>query len=259
MVKKGELERDKEINGRFRKIADKVDVMNWWEASTIPLKISLPLGIGDWVEIYTKNTICVAGKSQAGKTVLALNSAIMNIDNFERIRFLTSEMGGPELKKRILKYSNKEALDKFIGACKSGKVEFVERSINFEELILPDALNIIDYLVTKDAYMMGPKIGEIDDRLRNGVAIINIEKHKRQFGNNDIGYGGASTVDRPRVYLSVDINRVKIVKGKNWMTTQNPDGLVLEFKIDDGINLISQGLWHPDYEEKHDSEVWKKW
>jgi len=259
MVKKGELERDKEINGRFRKIADKVDVMNWWEASTIPLKISLPLGIEDWVEIYPKSTILVAGFWQAGKTAITLNSAIMNIDNFERIRYFTSEMGAPELKKRILKYSNKEMLDRFTEACKSGKIEFVERSNDFTELILPDALNIVDYLTTKEAYMMGAKIEEIDDKLRSGVAIIAIQKHNRQWGNKDVGVGGEGTGDRPRAYLSVSIGKTKIIKGKNWATTQNPDGLTQEFSISDGINLTARGIWHPDYDNKHEDEPWKKW
>jgi len=258
MVKKGLVERNREINGRYRKITDRVETMKWWEASTTPLKIGLPLEIESWVEIYPKSTILVAGFWQTGKSAITLNSAIMNMDNFERIRYFTSEMGAPELKKRILKYSNKELVDAFTEACKSGKIEFVERSKDITELILPDALNIVDYLTTKEAYMMGAKIEEIDDKLRNGVAIIAIQKHNRQWGNKDVGVGGEGTGDRPRVYLSVSIGKVKIIKGKNWATTQNPDGLVQEFSISDGINLTARGIWHPDYDNKSDYEPWGK-
>jgi hypothetical protein len=38
--------------------------------------------------------------------------------------------------------------------------------------------------------------------------------------------------------------RLKIVKAKNWATSENPNGLEINFKLVDGCKLIKTGDWH---------------
>ena len=93
--------------------------------------------------IYPKNIIIVAGATNAGKTALLLNVVRMNMDRYEVIYF-SSEMGEQELRLR---------LEKFGQALNSWKFKPIERPTRFSDVIVPDAINIIDYLeLTEDFY-----------------------------------------------------------------------------------------------------------
>lgn len=73
-----------------------------------------------------------------------------------------------------------------------------------------------------------------------GVAIIAIQKNK----GRDEGLGGARSIEKARLYLSMSPGRIKIVKAKNWINGLiNPNNMVKEYKLARGIILTAQSEW----------------
>jgi hypothetical protein len=193
-------------------------------------KLKFPFELENYVHIYPKNIIIVAGASNAGKTAFLLNVVRMNMDKF-KINYFSSEMGPEELKLRLLKFTDLRL--------KEWKFHPRERSTNFADAIVPDAVNVIDYLeVTKDFYEVGGEIKDIFDRLHKGVALIAIQKKT----GADYGRGGEFTLEKPRLYLSIDSGELKIIKGKNWAEPGvNPNGMKWKFKLVNGAKFIEIG------------------
>jgi hypothetical protein len=119
-----------------------------------------------------------------------------------------------------------------------------ERSSNFADVIKPDAINIIDYLeMHTDLYQMGARMREIFEALKEGVAIIAIQKKAGQ----DIGYGGNFSLEKARLYISLDRGKMKIVKAKNWKDPQyNPNGLQCDFSLAAGCKFFMKSEWRKE-------------
>jgi hypothetical protein len=192
--------------------------------------LRFPFDLQNYVNIYPKNVIVVAGASNAGKTAFMLNVVRMNMDR-HKIEYFSSEMGPEEMKLRLLKFDDLRLKD--------WKFHPRERSTNFADAIVPDSINIIDYLeVNKDFYEVGGEIRGIFERLNKGVAIIAIQKKT----GVDTGRGGEFTLEKPRLYLAMDSGTIKIVKGKNWANNEiNPNGLSWTFKLVQGCKFIETG------------------
>ncbi len=239
LVSEGFLERYGKKSGCFRIVDKYLEVIDWEKDPGEEIDLILPLGLNKLVKIYPKNLIVIAGMSNAGKTALLLNIVGLNLDRFGgKINYFSSEMGACELKIRLEKFK----LPK--GAWKGCR--FLERSDEFADVIGSDHINIIDYFEINDSFW---KIGEdfkrIYCKLEKGIAIIAIQKHPEK----DEGSGGRFSKEKPRLYLSLneigDYNELKIVKGKNWRDQDvNPNGLIKDFKIRDGYQLIELGNWH---------------
>ena len=56
--------------------------------------------------------------------------------------------------------------------------------------------------------------------------------------NAELGRGAEFSLERARLYLSLDNGRLKIVKAKNWRTELNPNGMLYTFKLTDGCKFI---------------------
>jgi len=126
--------------------------------------IVLPLGLNDLVEVYPKNVIVIAGEKDQGKTCFALNTAYLNRDILP-VRYINSEMGETELKKRLRKFP-------FPWQDWQG-IEFIEKASGFADAVLPYGLTIIDYLeVNDEAYRVVGLIKEMFDRLTTGILLI---------------------------------------------------------------------------------------
>jgi hypothetical protein len=156
----------------------------------------------------------------------------MNMNRF-KINYFSSEMGPVELKERLSKFEN--PLSDF------KKVKWLERSGNFADVIKPDEVNVIDFLeMTDNFYLVAQYIKEIFDKLTTGIAIIAIQKNPGQT----LGLGGGRSIEKARLYLSMDSGRLKIEKGKNWANqTINPNGWELTFKLLHGCKFIIQRDW----------------
>ena len=153
---------------------------------------------------------------------------------------MNSEMGDTELRLALERFDNTSLED-------WKAVELIERSDNFSDIISPNDINIIDYMeIYEDHYKIGDKIAQIHKKLKKGIALIALQKPK----DRDEGRGGSVTLEKPRLYLSMSYKELKITKCKSWSTLakhsgQNPNGLVINFKLAGGYKFIpDKAGWH---------------
>jgi len=232
--KKGIIERHGNKNGCYRRIEHDCDSMDFMQAETESLDLWLPFNIHQLVEIMPGNIILLAGSPNAGKTGLLLNIIRSNQAKFD-VHYFNSEMGSGELKKRLMLFDDM-SIDMW-------RFKAWERSLNFSDVIKPGPgkLNIIDYLEIHDNfYEIGGKLASIHDKLKGAVAIVALQKNK----GCDTGLGGFRSLEKPRLYLSMESGTLKIIKAKNWRGSENPNGKQICFKVVNGCKFIQTKGWH---------------
>lgn len=223
LTKEGVIERQKVGYYRVKEAA--LPDMDWQNADTDSgLDIKLPFDIHELVEIYPKNIIIIAGTTNAGKTALLLNFIKLNMHQFE-IHYFTSELSEQELSKRISRFGNDI----------EWQFHAHERNNDFDSVIVPDAINIVDYLEppSGEYYAIADQITAIHSKLTTGIAIIAIQKKRKA----ELGRGAEFSEEWARLYISMDNGRLKIVKAKNWRTGTNPNNKVYTFKLVDGCKF----------------------
>jgi len=231
----GIIEKYGEKNGVYRKIEKlEENIIDLAAADNTCLPIKLPLGIHELVKIMPKNIIIVAGESNAGKSAFLLNTAAKNMID-HKVFYFSSEMGGAELKERLQNFNEKMPFNLW------EHCTFIERANDFDIAIRPDDINIIDFLEIHDEfYKIGGFIKKIFDKLNKGIAIIAIQKNK----GRDDGLGGARSIEKARLYLSMRPGYIKIVKAKNWVSGLiNPNGLEKQFKLAKGMIFSDASNW----------------
>jgi DNA-binding transcriptional ArsR family regulator len=232
-LQKAELiEKAGERDGIYRIRDSGSDEINFITADTTPYDIRWPMGIHEYVSIYPRSIIIIAGVSNAGKTAYCLNVARKNRLKREINYFLT-EADPAELKVRLEKFG--DPLEAW------HNVKFKRPRGNLSKAINPDGFNIIDYLeIHKDFYEVSGLINDIYEKLNTGIAIIAMQKPP----GRDLGIGGRGTLDKARLYLSIDPGVIKIVKGKIWRNEAiNPDGLFLRWRLGGGCHFKEEGTW----------------
>jgi len=234
LVEEGIIERAGKEDGLFRPVENDEQRLDIRQKSSGEKKLWMPFQLEDKVKIHPKNIIVIGGTPDGGKTAFLLNVAAMN-RNSHHIFWFTSEMGVDELQGRVdpMGIGREEW---------HGKITTIERSSNFQDVIRPEGLNIIDYLeLSGDDYLkVGEHIRRIWEKLTTGVCFIAIQK---RYGS-DLPQGGIGAIEKARLALSFEKGIVKIVKGKNWRDSKsNPNGLEMEFKLVDGWKFIESGPW----------------
>ena len=238
MVNAGELEHASRKNGHYRKVCKIVTRMDW--RSVKPFEyydIKFPMGIHDMVNIKKTNIIIIAGSSNAGKTAMTMNIAVMNPQH--PVTYLCTEMDDTELAERVAGFNKpNEAWD---------HVNFVSLDGNAGagDFIDPDGLNIVDYIEPADGefYKMQGLINDIHHKLVNGVAVINIQKKRGEL----YGKGGSGTEERCRLYLTMEFQELTVVKVKSPRKTkggltQEIQGKKINFKLHNYSNFYVQEI-----------------
>jgi hypothetical protein len=238
----GVIEKYGSKQGVYRRIERDCEVINWQTAPTEEIPLKFPLGIEEYVKIYPKSLIVVAGKSDAGKTGFLLEFARLNMDKHE-IHLFINEAGDSELAVRLGLFRNIEKED--------WKCTFWEREDGFADVIKKDAINIIDYLdVTEGFAEIGTPLKDIHNKLDRGIALVAIQKNPKRYDfkagkyiDVDLGIGGAKSIGKSRLYLSIDDGIIKIVKAKNRRGKESPNGMTRTFRIYDGHDFSDVGCW----------------
>lgn len=240
---KNKIERVGTRSGQWRRIERECAPIDFLSVDENPVDIRLPFGLHTLVQMMPGNIAIVAGEPDAGKTAFNLNVVKQNMDRME-VHYFNSEMGPQELRKRLGKFSL---------PLEAWKFNAWERTTDFHDVIFSGAgkLNVIDFLeVSEDFYKVGGMIKAIHDKLDGALAIIALQKNR----GTDLGLGGGRSLEKPRLYLSMEPGKVKIVKGKNWATDRNPNGLEMCFKTVNGCELIPQGQWGRSVEGERKSK-----
>ena len=213
-------------HGYFKRLMTDVGDIDWRDADVENIvQLSWVFGLERYVNIYPKNICVIAGSFNAGKSAYMLNLVHDNM-LFHDVVYFSSEMGAEELKLRLSKFS-----------CGIEEWDFKarERADNFGDVIVPNAINLIDYLeVTNDFYRVAEEMTEIFSRLDKGIAIIALQKKK----GAEMGRGAEFSAEKPRLYLSMDSGKLKIIKAKNWRDPENnPNGKEFAFRLRDGCQF----------------------
>lgn len=238
LVNEKVIERDKELNGRYRKVDNSLEKIDWEAASDEHLDIRLPLDVTNYCNINPSNILVVAGCKDAGKSAFCLNTAIMNLHKY-KINYYSNEMGDVEIKRRLRK-----AMIHLNATTESlRKINFYKRLDNFADILEDEEnlISIIDYVdVTKDAFLIGDTIKTIFSKLKKSVCLLALQK---DYGK-DLARGGASSLDKSRIYITLERGKAKIVSGKDWANEHiNPAGLEMSYKLIQGCKFISENEW----------------
>lgn len=232
---KGIIEQHAKIQKQFRFVNKQlvaIDFKNATSGGLIPIK--WPLKIENYVNLFPGNLAVVAGSTNAGKTALLLNIVYLNQFSLAiPIYYFCSEMGDVELKER---------LELFPGmAIEEWNFKPFDRSTDFADVIAPDCLNIVDYLeMTDDLFQVNTHLTAITKKLGTGLAIVAIQKKVGQKW----GRGAEFSAEKSKLYLSMDENKITIVKGKSWANKKvNPNGLRAEFNITGGCEFEMTKEW----------------
>ena len=230
----------------YQRIDGKIEFIDFAEEEGVRSQIRFPFDLHEYIEICEGNIVLVAGEYNAGKTGIALNVLWMN-KNRMRIRYLSSEMKGGEFKKRWRFFG----FEKDFWA-QDEMTDYVALKNNLTSAILPDAVNIIDYLEFPDGdYTQGAEyMRQIHDKLTTGVAVVCIQ-HKE---NAKLPRSGDLIMEKPRLAITLkklptnneNINGyAEILKAKN-IRLGKMDGKKLEFEIRKGgseFHIIRDWGW----------------
>ncbi len=234
----GLIERFGNKNGCFRRVETEVEILDFVNASGKEFEIDFPMGLSGQFKLYRGNLGIVAGAKSAGKTAFALDTVKRNMNRRE-IVYITSEMSEDELQLRLDKHQDLKLTD--------WKFKAIRRGDNFADLVdSSEKIFIIDFLENlQDAWKIGAELKKIHDKLRDGIAIVFLQKK----GGEDLARGGQYTLDKARFYVALDqdkeanANRVKIVDAKAWRTDRNPRGMYRFYKLVDATRFITITEW----------------
>lgn len=219
-------------NGSWRRILNEEEQIDFVHASSSLVDLKWPFFIEEYVQLMPKNLAVIAGTPNSGKTAFLLNMVYENMAKFE-IFYFSSEMGATEFKSRLSKFDIPLIDWRFTA---------IERAGDFQDVIRPNAINIIDFLEIHDEFFKtGLYMKQIYDKLDKGVAIIALQRNK----GNAAGLGGFRSLEKPRLYINMSSDQVEIVKAKNWMQPEiNPNGLRNRFTLKDGWRFNSSEGWY---------------
>jgi len=218
----------------YRYIDNTCKYIDWVNASSSDvLDIKWPYGVEDdsrfgfdgRVKISPGDIVVVAGTSNMGKTAFCLNFLWENMDAYS-CTLMGNEYTPGKFKRRVSKMTWREPInDKG-----ESKFELIERREGWKDIIRPDNINIIDWINLSDKfYEIGKIIEDIQARLHSGIALISIQKDEHKTR----GLGGGFSEHLASLYLSIDYERLTILKAKEW-AEWNPNGKMYGFKIVNG-------------------------
>lgn len=249
MRDKGIIEKHGDKSGCYRKVENTFTEQEWWRSSGVALNIQFPLGVERYAKVYHGNVILLEGQKSQGKSAFAIEFCRLNTKIFpgQRTLYQNVEMSDDEIKKRIETYvvDDMWSVDKVMKS-----VEFVRRTETWWDIIKPDGLNVVDYLIEYEkSYLIAQYIWNIHKKLKNGVALVLVQRDPKK----EYGAGGYHTRNIPRLVLSLQHHTIKLedVKSFTETCTENPTGMQRRYKQASWWKFLGTEPWHKDEEEKY--------
>ena len=236
LAQEGMLEHAGGHSSTYRLVEVDSTLIDPTSADGASLDLKFPLQEETYVQLYPKNIAVIAGSPDAGKTAWMLNFVGLNMMKHE-IHYFSSEMGALELRNRLQNFDH---------PLSAWKCKWYDRAANWQDAIVPDAVNIVDYMeIHEEHYRVGSWIKAIFDKLTTGIAVIALQKKK---GEEYLAVGGNATLEKARLYISLDNkdkrNTATIVKAKGWVDhDKNPNGLKREYKLAKGCLFRCSTWW----------------
>lgn len=222
--------------GNYRKLENEAPKIPWEDADvTNSVPLLFPFGEHEFVKIYPKSIIIVAGSKNAGKSEYLYNFIKLNMPKY-KIDLFNSETGPEQMKERFTS----------LGITPTESFNVYERYDNFSDVISPDRISVIDYLdLNSDVYLVGTEIDMLFRKLKAGVCVIGLQKPppvvtfvkgKKTVIDRDLAYGGGFTAKRASLYITMGTNKLKLLYVKNpakknvnpnnmtWIFAFNGDG-----------------------------------
>lgn len=231
------IQRITHLTGTYRVIDSEAHKMLWQSADPKNIvTLKFPFELEQYVKIFPKSIIIVAGAKDECKTLFCYEFLFMNMYHPLGIDLYNSETGMEQMKER---------LDNFdVEIPNPAPFNVFERYDNFSDCIDPNRISVIDYLdMDSEVYMVGAEINHIFQKLDRGVAVIAIQKPPTQTIyvkgikktiSRDLGYGGAFSAKRAVLYLSLDNRTLKVVYAKNRANPKiDPKNMRWSFSVDD--------------------------
>ena len=228
--------------GGYRRLDIEAPIIAWQAAD--PNKVVLlrfPFSEHEFVKIYPKSIIIIAGSKNAGKTAYLYNFISLNMSQF-KIDLFNSETSPEQMQDRFSPLNIPDP----------APFNVYERYDNFADVIHPDRISVIDYLdLNSEIYLVGAEIDAIFRKLKQGVAVIGLQKPPpnviftksgaKKVIERDLAYGGGFTAKRAVLYITMGANRLKILYVKSPKQPKiNPNNMTWTFNIaEDGIHFES--------------------
>lgn len=237
LSKEGLIEKVGSKNGEWRLIDQECKPEDWLNVDCAYKDIWLPLGIDQFCGLLPGNIAVFAGSKDAGKTAFLLNIAKENRHRY-RVHYINSEMGKQEFYKRVKLFE-----DITPEMFSRNFFLYDPKSMNFSDYVKPGEgnLNIIDYLeVPERIWEIGGMIRKIHDRLDGALCVIGLQKKIGQ----DLGRGAEFSMEKARLYVSLEYGNAKIISCKNFKENDlikgNPRGYTCKYKLVNGCKIIKQ-------------------
>lgn len=235
----------------FRLIDTAIEELDWMGADpNNVINLKMPYGISDStrfgfednVLLSPKSIVVISGVSNEGKTAFCLNLLVLNMDRMNTIYF-TNEMSAIGFKRRMIPF---EEWNDIYNGNGTPKFRVVTRYDNYQDVINPDGLNIIDYLDANEQgeyYKIAPYIKGMHRKLRSGIIVVALQKPP---GRPD-AFGGSNIRGVSSLYLAIDKGKLEVVKAKDWIN-EDPNHKKYAFKITYAGSQFSD--IHEVYEEE---------
>ncbi len=230
LVKRGVIENVGKKRGWYRKVDKTVEILDWQNADIEnEYDLKMPLNIHSYAKLFPGNIVVISGVQNCGKTSFALNIVKLNMQKHD-VWYFNSEMGAEELRLRLSHFEDLEPSD--------WKFNCIERMSDFQDVIKPDGLNIIDFLeIETEFWLVSREIRKIYEKLDKGIAVICIQ----QDIGSAVGRGGSFSLEKARLYISLTFQKLKLVKVKCPRFGTNANGKEIDFKLIEGTTFIETG------------------
>jgi len=238
------------LNDANYKVLIPVEPVAWWNGDAEePLDFRFPksyedessFGIEDMVEVFAGDMILLTGRTNYGKTTIALSILGENLSLMLGILMgsehtASNGQASPKFKRRMKRMSWAKWMD---GENKP-RFDLLPVGADYEDYIEADKLNVIDWIsLPGEYYLIDRVMSAIKDRVGKGVAVVVLQKNKEA----EFAEGGERSERYADVVLKIDsfgkdeslltIGKVKSAKGR-------ATGRTFAFQIVDyGANLLN--------------------